>query len=143
MKEARMQYEFNDDGGLKKLSQEELLAADEVSYVIVKNTGIQNDGKPYWAYVAVRPSKYHEFMEYTREQRTVKLADYGRVLRYGLGTEIPDTIKKEMKARYRCDDAYLEKLTNDVNTARLVFMKEREDERISSIVAMLKNKTLH
>ncbi len=120
------------------MTAEELRAADAHSSVIELDRGRLENGTPYWAYVAVRPSRYKEFKRVTAEHRPFRLRDYGIVLKHGFDEAVPLSIKEEMKRDYGCADSFLVALAADVRKAQAAFVREREHLRIGNIVAMLK-----
>ena len=77
-------YQFDKSGKLIPPSPDELLAADANSSIIVLDRGKLKSGNPYWAYVAVKPSKYAEFMRKAKAARN----HTPRGLRQGPGTRI-------------------------------------------------------
>ncbi len=135
-----MAFQFEEDGRLKKKSAEELAALDADSFVIVLDRGTDMEGRPYWAYIAVKPSKFEEFMRLTETGENKIFADYGTILKYGYDKEVPAHIKEEMKREHNCDENYMENLKKEVHAAQMVFLEEQENNRISGIVAMLKKK---
>jgi hypothetical protein len=133
-----MPYQFEKSGMLKKLTAEELAAADGDSAVIVLSSGMLENGTPYWVYIAVKPSRYEEFLKVTAARQPLCIDDYGVVLKYGLDKEVPAAIKEEMKREHGCDDNYLATLTQDIKKAQSEFLKEQEEQKLGDIVAMLK-----
>jgi hypothetical protein len=134
-----MPYQFEKKGTVKSMAAEQLAAADAAnSYVIELDHGTLEDGTPYWAYIAVKPSKYEEFKRITAAHQPIVLADYGNILKYGFDQQVPDAVKEEMKREYAWDDNYLTTLANDVKKEQGVFIKKQEEMRITDIVAMLK-----
>jgi hypothetical protein len=133
-----MIYQFEKNGRLKAMTPDELLAADADSSVIELNQGTLDDGTPYWAYIAVTPSKYHEFKRLTAAHQPFRLDAYGTILRYGFATDVPADVKEHMKQECGCDEHFLVKLASDLKKAQAKFLNEQEDTRIRDIVAMLK-----
>ncbi|HEU5380287.1 MAG TPA: hypothetical protein VFV38_33095 [Ktedonobacteraceae bacterium] len=122
------------------MTAEELLEADSDSVVIVLDRGIAVDGRACWVYIAVRPSKYDAFMHAVKMRVHKNYEDYGTVLRYGYGGEVPASVKEEMKHCYGCDDNYMDNLLKDVKSARVAFLQEKEDRKIKEFLAMMKQK---
>jgi hypothetical protein len=134
-------YKFHKSGALKDMTTEELKEADADTSLITFNRGIvATDGRPYWLYIAVKPSKSREFMEATRAGKTIKFRDFGEILEYGFEKEVPASMKQKMKEKYGCDDNYMEKLNKDVFEAQVLFFRQQEAARIADIVEMLKKK---
>jgi len=122
------------------MTPEELAAADKDSAVIVCDYGTSADGRPYWVYLAVKPSMYKQFLKETAAHRPISFEEYGEILKYGYDQEVPLAVKEEMKLKYNFDDQYMAKLTQKVIQAQIVFFKNKETQRIGDIVAMLKKK---
>lgn len=135
-----MSYQFEASGRLKEMTDEELAEADKGPPVIVRYTGMLDDGTPYWAYIAVKPSKYKEFMAAVRGDAPLMLIDYGEVLECGFGDTIPEDVTAKMRRDYGFDENCMEKLKKEIREAQLEFLKDQEDRRIAGIVAMLKHK---
>lgn len=121
------------------MTEEELEEADAHSYIVVCYFDTTDDGRPYWLYLAVKPSKYREFMCRTENHQPVRFKDYGDILRYGFDKDIPLEVKREMKEKYGCDDHYMEFIIQDIQNAENTFQEEN-NQRIANIVAMLKKK---
>jgi len=137
-----MAYKFAKDGTLKDMTAEELAAADADSSVIELNQGILNDGTPYWAYIAVKPSRYKEFKRLIAEQQPILLTEDGNILKFGFDEIVPTSVREEMKQEHGWDDKCLTTLTAEVKAAQGTFLKQQEDMRIADIVSMLKKKNL-
>lgn len=137
-----MTYQFDKSGKLREPTEAELVAADAdpAAAVIVLDDGVLEDGSPYWLYIAVKPSKYKEFLGLLRSQARMRLADYGTILRYGFEKEVPASVKEEMKRQYGCDDAFMAKVAADVKAEQQLFLRQQEDRRLADIVSMLKKK---
>jgi hypothetical protein len=98
------------------------------------------DGTPYWVYAVVKPSKYAEFMECTKAGKPIAFKQYGTVLKSGQGTQVPDSVKQEMKEKFGFDDDYEARLLTEVREAQAIFGEQQEAARIAEIVEMLKRK---
>jgi len=133
-------FTFDSSGTLKEPTAAEVAAADSDSAIIVLNRGKLDDGAPYWAYIAVKPSRYREFIKATEERRRVLLEEYGAFLHYGYGEDVPESVREEMKSSYGFDENYVDNLTKKVKDARAAFFKQQENQRIDDIVTMLKKK---
>ncbi len=118
-----MAYRFEKSGKLKESAAEELTAADANSSVIVLDDGVLDDGTPYWLYIAVKPSKYREFMRLIRERQPMLFKDYGVIVRYGFEKEAPPAVKEEMKRLHGCDDHFMTIVAKEVKEAQTVFLK--------------------
>jgi len=135
-----MIYQFEKSGTLKEPTEKELAEADSNSAVIVLDRGALEDGTPYWAYVAVKLSRYREFLRVTAARQPMRLQDYGAILKYGLDKEVPDSVKMAMRKEYNFDENYISVLVQDIIKAQAEFLKQQETQRIDDIVSMLKKK---
>jgi len=132
--------DFETSGKVKKPSAEQLLAADPQASILACTTGIMDDGQPYYAYIAVKPSMYEEFYALTSARQPLVLGDYGTVIAAGFGTQPPPEVAREMREQYGFDEHYLEKLQAEVNRQGKIFHEKKEEERLTGIVEMLKEK---
>jgi len=135
-----MAYEFDTSGKIKPLTAAELEAADVDSYILVLIQGLLKSGRPYWAYLAVKPSKYKEFLQANKENKSIRHKDYGKVIKRGFDKNVPLVVQEEMKAKYGFDENYIENLTQKIKSAKTEFLKQQDDKKISDIVAMLKKR---
>lgn len=135
-----MPYQFEESGKLKSLTSEELVEADKEPPIIVLNTGTLDDGTHYWAYMALKPSRYKEFMKASEKGKILRLGEYGDIIRCGLDEKVPHAVKAKMKRLYGCDDDCMAKLTEDIQKAQKEFMKKQQDKRIDDALVLLKNK---
>lgn len=135
-----MIYTFDKYGDISSLTETQLKEADKDSSIFVKNTGRLKDGTPYWAYVAVRPSKYAIFMQAVATKTPLMLEEYGEIVECGFDEEVPHEVQEDMKALYGYDEHFMDDLARDIRKERAIFLKNQEDKRIEAIVAMLKKK---
>lgn len=122
------------------MTAEELSEADNGQPIIILNTGTLDDGTPYWAYVAIKPSRYREFMDASEKGKTLSLGNYGEIIQCGMEEKVPDNVKEEMKHLYGCDDNCMDKLTEDIRRARTEFLNQQQNKRIADVLAILKRK---
>ena len=130
-------FNFEPSGKLKLPSQEELLKADNDAAILTYSHGTM-DGNPYWAYVAVKPSKYREFSRRSAARESLVFKDYGTVLAGGFAASPPAEVVREMQEKYGADPAYEDKLVAEANKQQDAFVAKREEKRIMDIVTMLK-----
>ena len=79
---------------------DELLAeADKSVEMLVLVTGQRQDGRDFWAYAAILPSKYTAFMA-AEAQGNYRLNDYGRVLTSGDGLEPPSGLEQQLREKF-------------------------------------------
>lgn len=125
----------------KPMTAAELSATDANSAVIVRDQGILENGRPYWIYIAVKPSMYQKYLRAVAERRMVRFDEYGAILKYGFEMRIPSAIQEEMEQRYQFDEKYMDILAQKVKEAQIAFLKNKENQRLGDLVAMLrKNK---
>lgn len=133
-----MQFNFESSTALKIPSDDELEALDSERSIIAFTNGRFDDGKTYYAYVAVRPSMYREFHAKTKLRQPFVVGDYGSIIMCGEELHPPADVAKMMRDEYGFDDAYEEQLLKEVTEQRNVFCQKKEEDRLSDIVNMLK-----
>ncbi|MEZ5690369.1 MAG: hypothetical protein R3D71_01725 [Rickettsiales bacterium] len=72
-------------------------------------TGTLEDGSEHWAYASIPFSKYQNFKE-AEKKGNYDLADYGSILKHGVGKIPPENIIQEMKEEYGADHRFEEEL---------------------------------
>jgi len=133
-------FRFDDAGNVAPPDAEELAKADADSAILVYMTGTVEDGRPYYAYLAVKPSRYCEFMDLNEAKAQITPEEYGTILASGFESSAPPETIVMMRNTYGFDEQYLEKLRQGIVKDYVVFMKNKEDQWIGDIVAMLKKK---
>lgn len=134
-----MSYEQEETSILKAMTVEDLVEADEDSAVIVYNEGQLADRTPYWVYMEVKPSRYREFMQMTKDRKPLRLGQYGTILKHGFEQQVPDHVKEEMRQLHGCDDNYMACLVRDVKRAQIASLKEGREKKVSDILLRLKD----
>ena len=129
---------FKSSGELLPPTEEELVEADKDCYILCYTDGMMPDGRPYYAYIAVKPSKYLEFKKITDAGDGLTLADYGEVIAGDFETKPPQSVVDEMREKYHFDEQFTEKLVRKIRAEQDAFMEHREKQRLDKIVAMLK-----
>ena len=133
-------FRFDESGKLKELTAAELQKSEADSNIIVLDRGKLEDGRPFWVYIRVKPSKYKDFAKASREGRPKRLTDYGTILKYGFDKEVPASVKLAMKQKYGCDDNHMSTLMNELKVTQDLYISQKEAQRIAEIVEMLKKK---
>lgn len=133
-------YTFESSGNIQVPSQQELKEIDDEVAIITYTNGTTEDGRPYYAYLAVKPSKYTEFHERTSASETIVLNDYGNIIACGFETGPPPEVIRQMREEYGYDEHYAQKLKSEASRQRKIFSARQEEKRVQDIVAMLKNK---
>lgn len=131
---------FESSGKVKSSSPEALAAADSDMAVLGYVHGTMEDGRQYYAYVAIKPSKYREFYALTAAKKAMVIGQYGTVLAAGFDSQPPADVVKEMREVYGFDDQYEAKLKQDALAQQEAFFANQEKVRIDDIVAMMKKK---
>ncbi len=137
---AIQNLQFEASGKLKTQSPDAVKKADEGATIIAYTDGVTANGRPYYAYIAVKPSKYREFYERTKARETIRLGDYGKIIVYGYETKPPAGVVQHMREKYGYDDEYEAKLQAEVARQRTQFSIDQEEKRLLDIVAMMKTK---
>jgi len=131
-------FKFDDQGKFVPPTKEEQLKADESAAIVVLSKGTQANGAPYWAYMAIPPSKYQEFHRLSKERQAFNLEEYGEVIICGCDKEPPAAAKEQMKAEYDFDEEFSKKLEARMLEESKNHIEKVEDKRIMDIVSMLK-----
>ena len=76
------------------------VAADEEFGIIEFCTGKNDDGRPVYCYVSVRPSQYEAYLERVASGEVFDPADFGRIIKSGEGRAPARDIMKEMERVY-------------------------------------------
>jgi len=77
--------------------------------IITLVTGHIEDGKPYYAYAIIPPSKYLAFKE-AEKHGDYDLADYGEIIAHGHGAEPSAEVKKEIEEKYGANHEFEDEL---------------------------------
>jgi len=133
-------FQFQASGKIKLPPDEELTKLDGDNAILAYTSGKMQDGRPYYAYIAVRPSLYKKFRQLTAARQTIILRDYGEVLEAGFASSPPPEIVQKMKDQYGCDPDYEDNLVKEALKQQAVFVQKKEDDRINDIVNMLKKR---
>ena len=134
-------FQFEPSGKIKLPSDEELTKLDGDNAILAYTSGVMQDGRPYYAYVAVRPSLYKKFRQLTAACQSMILSEYGEVIEAGIAAAPPPEVVQKMKDQYGCDPAYEDNLVKEALKQQAVFVQKKEDDRIGDIVNMLKKRT--
>lgn len=78
---------------------------DDIARVIVLVYGMFEGNRPFWCYVAVKPTKYQNFLE-AQKNGTLNLyafAPFGEIIISGEGTSPPDEVTLKVAEVYQTD----------------------------------------
>jgi len=89
--------------------------ADLLCTILIFCQGVRSDGKPFWAYMNVKPSMAKSFKE-AREKGDFQLEDYGTVLAYGETADVPADVRDRMSREYGASASYEEELLSLLNS---------------------------
>ena len=87
-----------------------LNALEEDEAVMVLCNGKLPGGADFYAFVNIKAAKLVDFYDAIREERDIKLGEYGEVIRSGEGLEPSDEVRHEMEKEYNLDYSLGEKL---------------------------------
>ena len=132
---------FDSSGKVKLSSPEALAEADNDMAILGYVHGTMEDGRPYYAYVAIIPSRYREFYALTAIKKAMVIGQYGTVIAAGFESQPPAEVVKEMREVYGFDDQYEAKLKQEEIKQQEAFYVNQDKVRIDDIVAMMKKKT--
>jgi len=133
-------YNFDSSGKVKLPPEAEIKELDVDTAILAYTSGKTEDGRPYYAYIAVQPSKYREFYTKSAARQTLVLNDYGTIVAGDFLAEPPPEVVKEMYDTYGFDDEYEKKLQEEVTKQRSESGDKIEEQRLLDIVSMLKAK---
>jgi len=88
------------------ITPEQLKEADEQAEFIECATAHAPDGKQFWYYLSIKPSKYAEYKQRHRDGGKLNPKEFGEVLACGWGANPPDDIRAEMKEEFGCDPSF-------------------------------------
>lgn len=74
-------------------------------------TGERAGGQPFWAYVAMPPSRIAAFKR-AEAAGGYDLAAFGRIIEHGSGDRPPLSVRNRMARDYGCDDAFEQRLAS-------------------------------
>lgn len=94
--------------GFRMPGQEDLNKADEAVSIMVLVRGTLATDEPFWAYLAVPPSKYLAFKQ-AEAAGGYSMSDYGQVIEIGTGaTEPPAEVKARMEKDFNVNHNFEE-----------------------------------
>jgi len=131
---------FKEDGSVEAPSQEELENLDIDTYVIAYTNGTLTDGRPYYAYIAVMPSKYQEFYDLTSNGKPMVLSNYGEVIVADFEEKPPQEIIDFMVENYGFENDLGANLQKELSQQRGASIQKVELDRIQDIVSKMKQK---
>lgn len=131
---------FNRSGELMPPTAEELVDADKDTAILCYTNGQLEDGRNYYAYIAVKPSKYQQFKKLTDARMGLTLGEYGEIIAGDFEASPPPAVVAEMREKYGFDENFAEKVIQKFRREQTVFMEQKEKKRLDDIVAMLKKK---
>lgn len=80
-----------------------LKEADKEGGILELCSGVTKEGRRYYAYLSVLPSRYAEYIKMLGTGTVFRLADYGEILRTGWGGGPPEEVKREMQEKFGFD----------------------------------------
>ena len=73
--------------------------------IIALVQGKTRQGRDFWAYVAIPPSKFQAFKA-AEAAGNYRLDDWGRILQHGFARQPPHWVREEMKTAYGARDSF-------------------------------------
>jgi len=82
---------------------------DDLTRVIILVYGMLESGSPFWVYVAVKPSKYQDFLKAQKDGKLnlYQFAEWGEIIVSGEGRTPPDDVTLKVAEMYQTDPATL------------------------------------
>jgi len=105
------------DSAIESLKNAGWEGEDSERGIIALVCGEVGQGKSFWAYLDMPPSKYLAFMVTKESGGSYNLGEYGRVLRKGWGDLPPVETQREMEEAYALDHG---KMLQDVVDQHIV-----------------------
>jgi len=87
--------------------------ADLLCTIILLCRGTGTDGKPFWAYMCVKPSMAQAFKD-AQDKGSFHLEDYGTILEMGEGEDVPPDVKARMEREYGINHNYEDELLKSI-----------------------------
>ncbi len=87
---------------------------NDLTRTIILVYGLLENGNPFWVFVAVKPSKYQDFMKAQKDGslNLYQFTPYGEIIVSGVGSSPPDDITIKVAEMYQTDP---DKLKEQVN----------------------------
>ncbi len=95
--------------------------SDLLCSIIVLCHAQHQDGKPFWAYLCIRPSMAKAFAD-ARDSGTMDLADYGTIIEFGDGEEVPNDVQARMRRDYGVRNDYEDQLASAVESLKAKYL---------------------
>ena len=83
--------------------------ADLMCTIILLCHARHEDGSPFWAYLCIKPSMAKAFQE-ARDSGTMDIEEFGTVLEWGEGEEVPPETRAHMERDYAVKHDYEKQL---------------------------------
>ncbi len=103
-------------------TEEELKKADDEVAIVVLTQGETEDNRPFYAYLAIPPSKYLAFKK-AEESGSYALQDYGEVIAFDYAEAPPEELQQEIEATYGVQHDFEEQLLAEIE-------KQQEKSRL-------------
>lgn len=89
--------------------------ADLLCTIIILCRGKQASGRPYWAYMCIKPSMARAFKE-AREKGSFELGQFGSVIEWGEGNDVPADVQERMARDYGVSHDYEDQLARAIES---------------------------
>lgn len=91
--------------------------ADLLCTIMILCRGSNENGKPCWAYMCIKPSMAKSFKE-ARDRGAFDIEDYGAIIESGDGLEPSDEVKRRMEREYGMNHRYEDDLLRVVENIK-------------------------
>lgn len=88
--------------------------ADERIGIVDLFCGQTEDGKDFWCYISILPSKYLEFKTLQKENKEISMNKFGKIIASNWGKEPPEEVKQKME-ELGAEHDFEEKLFDIIN----------------------------
>ena len=88
---------------------------DKKAAIVELFQGKTGDGKDFYTYIAVKPSKYEEYKKSQISGKSIDLTECGKILYVDWGKKPTEEVKQEMIDKYNLDTDFEEKFLNELD----------------------------
>lgn len=105
------------------ISKEDFKEADSKVGIVEICSLTTEDGKDFYAYISIKPSKYEEYRRVNENRETVDLNEYGRILYKDWGKGPSADVRRMMEEKYNVNHNFEAEFTQELQKIE----KERKE----------------
>lgn len=91
---------------------------DQQSIITVLCQGARAGGEPFWAYVEMKPTRVKAFLDAQQNGQSFDLEDFGTIVKWGIGADVPDDIKEHMEREHGVNHNFQEDMLRKLKEIR-------------------------